>query len=67
LELPRPFELVTPANPNMDISSESDDEEDNLVSFNGKKDPCGRLADALAHSRLSQNIASIAQKYKQLT
>jgi len=50
----------------MDISSESDDKKNNLVSFDGKKDPCGRFADALVHSRLNRNIALVTQKRKQL-
>jgi len=65
LEFPRPSKPVTPANLNMDVSNEFDDEEDDLVSFDGKKDPCGRLNDDLAHSRLSRNIALVTQKRKQ--
>ena len=49
----------------MDISSESDDKEDELVSFDGKIDPSQHLANIVAHSRLSQNLASVTRKRKQ--
>jgi len=65
LELGGLQEPVTPANPITDLSTESDDEDGDLVSFNGKMHPCGQLSNTLAHSKLHQNIAPVIRKRKQ--
>jgi len=54
-----------PAIANIEISNESKEEEEDLISFDDIIDACDRTVDALEHLRLNQNIELVTQKHKQ--